>query len=67
MKMKLPPIDPNVIIYDQQQEIQELKEKIYELMVDNEYLRLKLADTQRPEERRSGLSLMPFDSVGLTQ
>lgn len=46
MKIKLPPIDPNVIIDEQKQEIKELKSKIYKLQVDNEYLKLKLADTQ---------------------
>lgn len=46
MKMKLQPIDPNIIIDEQKQEIKELKSKIYKLQVDNEYLRLKLADTQ---------------------
>lgn len=59
MKTKKP--DLQFIIDTKNDEIEELKSKIYGLMVDNEYLKIKLAEVQSPEERRATLSLLTFN------
>lgn len=59
--MKVNKPDLMAIMDNQKIEIDLLRAKIYELTVENEYLKLKLADAQISEDRRLGLSLMPFD------
>ena len=59
MKVNTP--DLMKIMDNQKIEIDLLRAKIYELTVENEYLKLKLADAQISEDRRLGLSLMSFD------
>ena len=59
--MKVNKPDLMAIMDNQKIEIDLLRAKIYELTVENEYLKLKLADAQISEDRRLGLSLMSFD------
>lgn len=61
--MKTNPDTLRLIIENQETEIKELKDKIYGLMVDNEYMKLRLGDLQSPEEMRSTLRLLNSEKV----